>query len=132
MAYDEFGRKEITLLTGKVNVQTENAEQVLSPGQALILRDDQIKVVEVSATEASAWVENKFNFRNIPLTELMKRLENWYDVDITLENKSGKEVNFTGTFKNEETIWQVLDAIQVYTPIQYQKSDLRQIKIIVE
>jgi ferric-dicitrate binding protein FerR (iron transport regulator) len=132
MAYDEFGRKEITLLTGKVNVQTENAEQVLSPGQALILRDDQIKVVEVSATEASAWVENKFNFRNIPLTELMKRLENWYDVDITLENKSGKEVNFTGTFKNEETIWQVLDAIQVYTPIQYQKSDLRQIKITVE
>jgi ferric-dicitrate binding protein FerR (iron transport regulator) len=132
MAYDEFGRKEITLLTGKVNVQTENAEQVLSPGQALILRDDQIRVVEVSATEASAWVENKFNFRNIPLTELMKRLENWYDVDITLENKSGKEVNFTGTFKNEETIWQVLDAIQVYTPIQYQKSDLRQIKITVE
>lgn len=132
MAYDEFGRKEITLLTGKVNVHTENAEQVLNPGQALILKSDQINVVEVTPAEASAWVENKFNFRNIPLTELMKRLENWYDVDISLENKSGKEVNFTGTFKNEETIWQVLDAIQVYTPIHYQKSDLREIKITVE
>jgi hypothetical protein len=62
----------------------------------------------------------------------MKRLENWYDVDISLENKSGKEENFTGTFKNEESIWQVLDAIQVYTPIHYQKSDLREIKITVE
>lgn len=132
MAYDEFGRKEITLLEGKVNVHTENAEQVLQPGQALILKNDQINVVEVTPAEASAWVDNKFNFRNIPLTELMKRLENWYDVDITLENKSGKEVNFTGTFKNEETIWQVLDAIQVYTPIHYQKSDLREIKITVE
>ncbi len=132
MAYDEFGRKEITLLTGKVNVHTESAEQILKPGQALILEEHQIHIVEVTASEASAWVDNKFNFRNIPLTELMKRLENWYDVDITLENKSGKEVNFTGTFKNEETIWQVLDAIRVYTPIQYQKSDLRQIKITVE
>jgi len=132
MAYDEFGRKEITLLTGKVNVLTENAEQVLHPGQALILKNDQMNVVEVTPKEASAWVENKFNFKNIPLTELMKRLENWYDVDITLENKSGKEVNFTGTFKNEETIWQVLDAIKVYTPIQYLKSDLRQIEITVE
>jgi len=132
MAYDEFGRKEITLLTGKVNVNTESAEQILKPGQALILKDNQIKIIEVSATEASAWVDNKFNFRNIPLTELMKRLENWYDVDITLENKSGKEVNFTGTFKNEETIWQVLDAIKVYTPIKYQKSDLRQNKITVK
>jgi len=131
MAYDEFGRKEITLLTGKVNVHTENAEQVLKPGQALILKDDQIQVAEVITGESSSWVDNKFNFRNIPLSELMKRLENWYDVDITLENRTGKEVNFTGTFKNEETIWQVLDAIKVYTPIQYEKTDLRQIKIVV-
>lgn len=132
MAYDEFGRKEITLLTGKVNVHTESAEQILKPGQALILEDNQIHIVGVTASEASAWVDNKFNFRNIPLTELLKRLENWYDVDITLENQTGRDVNFTGTFKNEETIWQVLDAIKVYTPIQYQKSDLRQIKITVE
>ena len=132
MAYEEFGRKEITLLTGKVNVHTESAEQALKPGQALILKDDQIKIVEVASADASAWVENKFNFRDIPLTELMKRLENWYDVDIALENQSGKEVNFTGTFKNEETIWQVLDAIRVYIPIEYQKSDLRQIKIKIE
>lgn len=132
MAYDEFGRKEITLLSGKVDVHTESAAQVLKPGQTLILKNHNMEVIEVNASEASAWVDNKFNFRNIPLSELMKRLENWYDVDITLENRSGRDVNFTGTFKNEETIWQVLDAIKVYTPIQYQKSDLRQIKITVE
>lgn len=132
MAYDEFGRKEITLLTGKVHVQTASAERMLKPGQVLILEDDQLRVAEVTASEAAAWVDNKFNFRNIPLSELMKRLENWYDVDITLENKTGKDVSFTGTFKNEETIWQVLDAIQVYTPIQYQKSELRKIKIKIE
>jgi len=62
----------------------------------------------------------------------MKRLENWYDVDITLDNNIGKEVKFTGTFKNEETIWQVLDAIKVYTPISYKKTNLRQIKISLE
>jgi ferric-dicitrate binding protein FerR (iron transport regulator) len=132
MAYDEFGRKEITLLSGKVNVHAEGSKSVLKPGQALILKNHQTEIVEVDATQASSWVDNKFNFKDVPLSELMKRLENWYDVDITLENRSGREVNFTGTFKNEETIWQVLDAIQVYIPIQYQKSDLRQIKITVE
>jgi ferric-dicitrate binding protein FerR (iron transport regulator) len=132
MAYDEFGRKEITLLSGKVNVLMEGNEQVLKPGQALILKDHKIQIIEANTSQASGWVDNKFNFQNIPLSELMKRLENWYDVDITLENPSGREVNYTGTFKNEETIWQVLDAIAVYTPIQYQKSDLRQIKIMVK
>ena len=131
MAYDEFGFKEITLLSGKIDVHMNNSEQVLKPGQALILKDHAYHVDEVRSADASGWVENKFNFRNIPLSELMKRLENWYDVDITLENNTGREVNFTGTFKNEETIWQVLDAIKVYTPIAYQKTNLRQIKITV-
>jgi len=131
MAYNEFGRKEITLLSGKVKVHTQNTENVLKSGQAMILKDHKIQVVEVNACQASGWVNNKFNFKNVPLSELMQRLENWYDVDITLENNTGKEINFTGTFKNEETIWQVLDAIRVYTPISYQKTDLRQIKITV-
>lgn len=129
MAYNEFGRQEVTLLSGKVVVHADNLNQEIKPGQAVILKDHQLQVADVISANASGWVENKFNFRNIPLSELMKRLENWYDVDITLENKTGREVSFTGTFKNEETIWQVLDAISVYTPITYKKTNLRQIKI---
>jgi ferric-dicitrate binding protein FerR (iron transport regulator) len=132
MAYDEFGRKEISLLSGKISVHMNDAVKVLKPGQALILKNHYYYVDEVSPAEASGWVQNKFNFKNIPLSELLKRLENWYDVDITLENNTGREVNFTGTFKNEETIWQVLEAIKVYTPISYQKTNLRQIKITVQ
>lgn len=129
MAYDEFGRKEITLLEGKVNVNIDGNEQVLKSGQALVLKNHCTQISEVNTLQASLWVDNKFNFKDIPLSELVKRLENWYDVDITVENSTGREVNFTGTFKNEETIWQVLDAIKVYIPIQYKKTNLRQIKI---
>ena len=132
MAYDEFGRKEITLLSGKVDVLFEGGtEKVLRPGQALILKDHKIHISEVNASQSSEWVDNKFNFKDIPLSELIKRLENWYDVDIILENNTGREVNYTGTFKNEETIWQVLDAIKVYTFIEYKKTDTRKIRIKV-
>jgi transmembrane sensor len=131
MAYEGFGREEITLLEGRVNVHTESDQHVLKPGQALILKDNQANIIEANTLQVSGWIDNKLNFQNIPLTELIKRLENWYDVDITLDNKTGKEVNFTGTFKNEETIWQVLDAIKVYTPIQFEKTKLRKIKITV-
>jgi len=132
MAYDEFGRKEITLLEGKVDVQAGEKEQSLKPGQSLILKDHQMQIADVNTLQASAWVDNKFNFKDIPLSELIQRLENWYDVDITLDNPNGREVNYTGTFKNEETIWQVLDAIKVYTSIEYQKSDTRKINIKVK
>jgi transmembrane sensor len=131
MAYDEFGRKEITLLSGKVDVLMQGNNQELNPGEALVLKNHQFAVKESDPIESSAWIENKFNFHNIPLTELMKRLENWYDVDITLVNYENRVVSFTGTFKNEETIWQVLDAIKIYTPIRYDKTDLRKITITV-
>ncbi len=132
MAYDDFGRTEIALLSGKVDVEAGGKEQILNPGQTLILKDSEMLVAEKNTSRASDWVDNKFNFKDIPLSELMKRLENWYDVDITLENQSGNEVNYSGTFKNEETIWQVLDAIKVYTSIEYEKTDTRKILIRVK
>jgi transmembrane sensor len=132
MAYEEFGRNEITLLNGKVNVFTENSQHVLKPGQTLIIKDKTVKLIEKNTSQVSGWIDNKLNFQNIPLSELIIRLENWYDIDIALDNQTGREANFTGTFKNEETIWQVLDAIKVYMPIQYEKAELRKIRITVK
>lgn len=131
MAYTNFGRKEITLLKGKVNVKFGNSNEILVPGEALIVKDHKAWITKTDAIHAMSWVENKFDFQNINLSELVKRLENWYDIDIDLVNPGKKEVNFTGTFKNEETIWEVLDAIQVYMPIQYEKTDTRKIKMMV-
>jgi ferric-dicitrate binding protein FerR (iron transport regulator) len=131
MAYNEFGRMEITLISGRIDVKSDGGEQVMKPGQALVIKDHQARLLDGNVSQASGWVDKKFNFQNIPLSELMMRLENWYDVDISFDNQSGKEVNFTGTFKNEETIWQVLDAIKIYTPIEYKKTNLRKIKITV-
>jgi len=132
MAYKNFGYKEITLLSGKVDVRVKNAQKVLTPGEALTIKGNKVWVSETNASRSSAWVDNKFDFQNISLSELVKRLENWYDVDIELDNPLNKDVTFSGTFKNEETIWQVLDAIQVYLPVSYEKTDLRKIKIKVK
>lgn len=132
MAYEDFGRTEIALLSGKVDVEASGKEKVLVPGQTLVLKEAGMEVEEANTSRASDWVDNKFNFKDIPLSELIKRLENWYDVDITLENPTKREVNYSGTFKNEETIWQVLDAIKVYTSIEYQKVDTRKIVITLK
>lgn len=132
MAYAEFDRNEVTLIEGRVKVNSGLTENILIPGQMLVLKNEAVEIHNVNSSLYTDWVNNKFNFKDIPLSELIKRLENWYDVDIILENKKGKEVNFSGTFKNEETIWQVLEAIKVYVPIQYEKTNLRKIKITVK
>ncbi len=131
MAYDDFGRKEITLLEGHVNIEGKNLNESLKPGEAFILKDNKYQIVEGNTTQASSWVENNFNFKKIPVSELVKRLENWYDVDIELVNNSVEDANFTGTFKNEETIWQVLDALKGYIELDYERVESRKIKVMV-
>jgi hypothetical protein len=38
--------------------------------------------------------------------------------------------NFTGKFKNQETIWQVLDALKLTSPIDYTKKSFREFTIL--
>jgi ferric-dicitrate binding protein FerR (iron transport regulator) len=132
MAYEDFDRMEITLVSGKIQLTMDDRPVFLEPGQAFDLKDNKFSIREVNSSLAVGWVDNKFIFQNIPFSELIRRLENWYDVDIEIDSRQIENVNFTGTFKNEETIWQVLEAIKVYTPITYDKTDHRRIKINVK
>jgi ferric-dicitrate binding protein FerR (iron transport regulator) len=132
MAYDQMKRKEITLFKGKVNVKTGTGSVLLDAGDKLLISNNTVQRQKANLDQTYGWVENKFNFSKVPLNELILRLENWYDVDIEYQNTGKEGIIFSGTFKNEETIWQVLDAIKVYIPLSYEKKDTRKIKLMIK
>lgn len=131
MAYESFGRNEIALVKGKVEVKVGNQKKCIVPGEILKVENKKISVKRGEVRAFSEWVENRFSFNKIPIDELVMRLENWYDVDIELISESNRPVNFTGVFKNDETIWEVLDAVKVYLPIEYMKKNTGEIRITV-
>ncbi|RKD90943.1 FecR family protein [Mangrovibacterium diazotrophicum] len=132
MAYDLLNRNEVTLFKGRVEVKAGTKSAVLKVGQRFFISDDQQYIESANLQQTHSWVENKLNFQKIPFGELVMRLENWYDVDLIYDTKRFAKTEFTGTFKNEETIWQVLDALNVYLPIQYKKIDNRKIELYVK
>ncbi|MBI9064994.1 MAG: DUF4974 domain-containing protein, partial [Marinilabiliaceae bacterium] len=76
--------------------------------------------LQIVNTEIEAiWTQNEFYFESIPFPELMMRLEKWYNVQFEFDQEEFKDITFTGKFRNEETIWQVLDAIEMTTPVSY-------------
>lgn len=132
MAYNQLKREEITLFKGKVNVVTGQREATLQVGEKLLVSGNTFITQRVDLDQTYGWVENKFNFSKVTLEELVLRLENWYDVDIVCENINEQQTVFTGTFKNEETIWDVLDAIKAYLPVSYKKTDTRKIELMTK
>lgn len=77
-----------------------------------------------------AWKDGDFIFRNAAFSELVRRLERWYDVRIIFDAPELREFSYTGRFKNQETIWQVLDAMKLTTPIDYRRVSFREFEIL--
>nr|WP_319399796.1 FecR domain-containing protein [uncultured Carboxylicivirga sp.] len=126
MAYSDFGRTETTLKKGSVAIEIEKEGKrkevvVLKPGQRVAYdkASKQFCVKKSNPDQVMAWRSNVFLFDNISFHELVLRLERWYDVSIELKDQELNELRYTGKFKNEETIWQVLDIIKMTTPIEY-------------
>lgn len=129
MAYSDFNRTETTLVEGLVEITKGNQSISLKPGERAVSSANYLTKSRGQVRQATEWKENKFYFDNVPFAELARRLERWYDVKITLEDQSLRDIYYSGYFKNEETVWQVLDVIQMTTPIVYEREDFREITI---
>jgi len=131
--YDNDPFSSATLAEGLVKVRMKNTNQLFTvkPGEKLKLnRTKQSFNQTVTDIESElAWKDGEFIFKSIPFPELVQRLERWYDVKLTWSGKNLETFSYTGRFKNQETIWQVLDALKLTTPINYQKTTFREFKI---
>ncbi len=59
------------------------------------------------------------------VAQLVIRLQRWYDVDIDIKNPELNGILYSVIFKNEETIWQVLNTFQLTLPIRYTRVGFR-------
>lgn len=132
-SYNDNNYSSVTLVEGKVGIQfSGNNEFVnVTPGEELNMNRENRKyhISEIEVKTAIAWKNGEFCFKEIAFPELIKRLERWYDVTLTYSAQELKEMEYTGRFKNQESIWQVLDALKLTTPIDYEKQGFREFKI---
>jgi len=134
-SYREDRNIGATLAEGRIQLEARNMKTiVLKPGQKITFNQQTMKAVLSEADVASdiAWVEGELNFRDIPFPDLIRRLERWYDVKLEYDGPDFDSMTYTGHFKNQETIWQVLDALKLTTSIDYTKVNLREFKLYLK
>lgn len=147
-AYPDDNTEEATLVSGKVEIyassdKTESGKSiVLKPGQIAIfdkaennfhsinktnLTNNEIVPVKLKAinlqpsfkTEQTiAWKDNRLIFDNEQFSNLVVKIERWYDVKIVVNYPELNRARFTGKF-DKETLEQVLKALVTVTPFNY-------------
>ena len=133
-AYEDNSFSSATLTEGNVRLTFNKSGQEfeLVPGERLRYdrETNRYSKAMVDTEPEIAWKNSEFIFRNMPFPELVRRLERWYDVNISYSALQLKDFTYSGRFKNQETIWQVLDALKLTTPIDYKRVSFREFEVL--
>ncbi|GGH26217.1 FecR family protein [Dyadobacter endophyticus] len=68
-----------------------------------------------------SWVSNVLVFDNEPFTEVIDKMEKWYNVDIQINDQELRQRKFSGVFNNEG-IEEALRALQLIIPFHFEQN----------
>jgi transmembrane sensor len=119
---------QVTLVEGKVDVATFPGKNTpaqhitLMPNQQAIVRkgNDTIEVHPVDVSAFVDWKDNILRFDNIRLDQAAALLEDWYNVDITLENAALANCTINGVYR-KETLKNVLASLSYMLKVTYRQ-----------
>lgn len=112
-SYTDEPEVKTTLLEGRVKVtsNTDNATKILSPGEQSVLTSGSLIVGNADAEEAVAWKNGYFRFNDQEITDVMRKVARWYDIEVVYEEQPVNE-RFNGTISRFTNISDVLEMLE--------------------
>lgn len=115
----------VTVRTGKVAVTPEHMETtVILPHESLLYnKQDNSRKVNYQDDIDIPWTENRFVFRSTPLGEVFHSLESEFKVVVRPMNPEIQYLTFTGTFKRNDNLAEILQIIGLSYNLQIKTND---------
>lgn len=112
MAYGDEPCTYATLLEGSILINNENGSARLIPGQqGVIGGNGKIKVENVDADRAVAWLHGKLPMDNMDVHAFLREVSRWYDVDIVYKDQVPPQ-SFSGNLQRNVSVDHILSALQ--------------------
>ncbi|MDX9881546.1 MAG: DUF4974 domain-containing protein [Prolixibacteraceae bacterium] len=112
-----------TLEEGAVNISTTGSGKKfrLSPGEqfGFSKQTKTTKLYKVDTGLYTSWKENILRFDNAPLSEILKKMERWYDVRIVVADGLDTGERYTTTIKTE-SLREMLKVLSLTTNMNYE------------
>lgn len=130
MAYPDEDRIETSLIDGKVELQRAASDG--SMVSLLKMKPTDLAIFQKSNSTIStrtiiddryfSWKNGKLVFNKEPISEVVKKLSRWFNVDIQIEDPELLDLTYTATFVHE-TLPQVMELLAMVSPVTYSISD---------
>ena len=122
-AYSNEKSIEVALIHGKIKVKNnqspEKLSAILEPHQMIRIDEntDRYVVQTFDETAISGWTDGILYFKNAGISEIVQKLERWYNVEVQVKGELGVKA-FSGEFDNE-SLDKVLNGIGFSLHFQY-------------
>jgi ferric-dicitrate binding protein FerR (iron transport regulator) len=113
MAYTDEKSVNTTLVTGAVSVNNHR----LQPGQQAVLDPvtGTITVHPADVDQVIAWKTGFFEFDNAPLSDIMRQLSRWYDIDVNYTQAADSRL-FGGRISRNLPLSDILHMLEANGP----------------
>ncbi|WP_419700047.1 FecR domain-containing protein [Mucilaginibacter sp. NFX135] len=119
-AYGDNNKVTTTLLEGSVRMSSGGSAVMLAPGQqGDAVNGATIKVSPADIQQIMAWKNGLFIFHDLNITDVMKQVSRWYDVDVEYRDDEVKNNEFGGTVSKYKSINELLDVMVLTRSIHY-------------
>jgi len=128
--YTEDKKIEVMLESGELRLLAKTASgpaesRTMVPGQlATIIRDtEQISIDETQAEKHVSWTKGHLVFNDDKMSDVIRKLERWYNVEIRTMDEEINQYQFTATLV-DLSIEQVLNLLQFTSPLVCQVDNM--------
>ena len=124
MTYTDDNTMEVTLETGVIEVfgkdrfNNEKSMGLMNPGERVVLvkGTGYFKKDTVKVDQYTSWKEGKLILRNEPMSQVVRKLNRWYNVNIVIRDSRLESYSYRATFVDEK-LDEVLKILKRTSPI---------------
>jgi ferric-dicitrate binding protein FerR (iron transport regulator) len=122
--YSEMTVFETTLMEGSVEVinTRKNEDITLAPNEQVCLVNNRLQKNTIDSQNYSTWKNGVLTFDSMPFSEIIKKLELYYDVKFIIQNTQALDVVYTGKFNASDSAEKIIDIIHQTNKFNYRVS----------
>lgn len=122
--YSNHNEAKTTLIEGAVKIIVDNNSYFLKPGQQSVVAST-VKIIDAQVEDALAWTNDQFLFDNGSFFELLKEIENWYDVKFVFQRDDIKNLELSGSLSRKVKLSELLKVLSINTGYTYEIQERR-------
>jgi ferric-dicitrate binding protein FerR (iron transport regulator) len=113
---------QVIVISGKVKIRTAEKELLLTAGEMTTIHGNLTRKLPNENPNFNSWYTGVLEFRNEPLGQVLKELEDQFDVRFIVDQPQILTCGFTGKFENAK-LEEVLRALSYSLNLEFDRKD---------